>query len=271
MSTGTRSLFASIVAVLALSGTVGGEPGASPPPAPPAPAAATAPATSPAPAPYSLSPTSPVAGEAVPLPKDLQEGWYARIETSMGTIVARLLPDQAPQSVAHFAALAEGRLGWPDPVSGEPRHEPYYDGQLVSRAIASERVELGERTDAGRYSAPFYVPQEGDGPVDFSAPGRLGMIRSVGNRISGVKFVITPWTTSFLTRNYPCFGMVVSGLDVAQRISEVKTSTRTGRPIEPITVTKIRIAKVGSPPPLPVPVPHVPKSVQLQLRPDAPR
>jgi hypothetical protein len=51
----------------------------------------------------------------------------------------------------------------------------------------------------------------------------------------------------------------------------VKTSTRTGRPIEPITVTKIRIAKVGSPPPLPVPVPHVPKSVQLQLRPDAPR
>ena len=100
---------------------------------------------------------------------------------------------------------------------------------------------------------------------------RLGMIRSVGNRISGVKFVITPWAASFLTRNYPCFGMVVSGLDVAQRISEVKTSPRTGRPLEPVTIKKIRIAKVGSPPPLPDPVPHVPKAVQLEFRPDLPR
>jgi peptidyl-prolyl cis-trans isomerase A (cyclophilin A) len=259
MSTSARSLFASVVAILVLSGGAVGDPGAAPPAAPPAAA------------PYSLSPTSPVAGEAVPLPKNLQEGWYARIETSMGTIVARLLPDQAPQSVAHFAALADGRLGWPDPVSGEPRHEPYYDGQLVSRAIASERIELGERSDTGRYSAPVYVPHEGDGPVDFSAPGRLGMIRSTGNRISGAKFVITPWTTPFLTRNYPCFGMVVSGLDVVQRISEVKTSTRTGRPLDPITVTKIRIAKVGNPPPLPDPVPHVPKAVKLEFRPEAAR
>ncbi len=267
MSAVARSLLAPILSILALSGVAAGDPGAAPQGASPPPGA---PAAAPAPAPYALSPTSPVADEPVPLPRNLQEGWYAWIDTSMGTIVARLLPEQAPQSVAHFAALADGRLGWPDPVTGEPRHVPYYDGQLVSRAVASERIELGERSDAGRYTAPVYVPQEGDGPVDFSAPGRLGMIRSVGNRISGAKFVITPWTATFLTRNYPCFGMVVSGLDVVQRISEVKT-TRAGKPLEPITVNKIRIRKVGNPPPLPDPVPHVPKAVQIGIRPDAPR
>ena len=40
----------------------------------------------------------------------LDEGWYARLETDRGMILIRLLPDQAPQSVAHFAALAEGKL-----------------------------------------------------------------------------------------------------------------------------------------------------------------
>ncbi len=56
--------------------------------------------------------------EFVP-PADLEEGWYARIETSMGRIVAKLLPEQAPQSVAFFAAMAEGRLEWFDRASGD--------------------------------------------------------------------------------------------------------------------------------------------------------
>ena len=48
----------------------------------------------------------------------LAEGLYARIETSLGRIVARLLPEQAPQSVAHFAAMAEGQLEWFDMTTG---------------------------------------------------------------------------------------------------------------------------------------------------------
>jgi peptidyl-prolyl cis-trans isomerase A (cyclophilin A) len=177
----------------------------------------------------------------------------------MGTIVARLLPEQAPQSVAHFVALAEGRLGWPDPSTGEPRKEPYYDGARVTRAVASELVEAGERADLGRSVPPFFVGPEGEGPVNFSAPGRLGMKRSVMNRVSAVKFVITAGSLPYLNRQYPCFGTIVSGLDVAQRMSEVKTY-RSGAPIEPVTLKKIRIRKVGNPAPLPDPVPYVPKA-----------
>lgn len=227
------------------------------------------PPAAPPPAPYSLSATSPVAEEVVPLPADLKPGWYARIDTSMGTIVARLLPDQAPQAVAHFAALAEGRLGWPDPVTGEIRKEPYYDGQLVTRAVALQFVEMGERTDVARGTPPFFIAPEGDGPVDFSAPGRLGMIRSVMNRISGVKFVVTAGSMPSLNYLSPCFGTVVSGLDVVERMSSVQTR-RTGLPIEPIAVKKIRVRKVGNPPALPDPVPFVPKAIQLAPRPAQP-
>jgi hypothetical protein len=46
------------------------------------------------------------------LPGFVPQGWYARLDTDKGPIVAKLLPDQAPQSVAHFAALAQGRLEW---------------------------------------------------------------------------------------------------------------------------------------------------------------
>jgi len=224
------------------------------------------PPAAPAPPSYSLSAASTAPDEVVPLPPDLEEGWYARIDTSMGPFVARLLPDQAPQSVAHFAALAEGRLGWPDPVSGELRREPYYDGQRVTRALAAQFVEMGERTDVARGTPPYFIAPEGEGPVNFSAPGRLGMIRSVMNRISGVKFIATAGTMTSLNYLSPCFGVVVSGLDVVQRMSEVKTQP-SGLPLEPITVKKIRIRKVGNPRPLPDPVPYAPKAVPLAPRP----
>jgi peptidyl-prolyl cis-trans isomerase A (cyclophilin A) len=216
-------------------------------------------------------PSTPVAGaeEAAPLPPDLKEGWYARIDTSEGVIVARLLPEQAPQCVAHFAALAEGKLAWTDPVTGEPRKIPYYDGLRVTRAMAGERIEIGGRTETGRTLPPIYVPPEGEGPVDYSKPGRLGMIRGSLNRISAVKFFITAGTVPDMNRIHPCFGMVVSGLDAVVRASEVKTYEN-GMPIEPLAVRKIRVLKVGNPPALPEPVPYTPKAESFgpRIRPD---
>ncbi len=243
----SRRLLVAVVASVVLAGAAAGcaAGGHRPPESTPPPAPAPAPDLSAA-----------AAAEEVPLPSGLAEGWYAYIDTSFGVIVARLLPDQAPQSVAHFAALAEGRLGWPDPLTGETHKMPYYDGLRVTKAIAANRFEMGERTEVGRTTPPFYVPPEGGSPVDYSAPGRLGMIRSVMNRISGVKFFVTAGTVPSLNGN-PCFGLVVSGQHVVAAISEVKTY-RNGMPIDPVTVRRIRVRKVGNPPALPEPVPHVP-------------
>jgi hypothetical protein len=52
-------------------------------------------------------------------PAGLEKGWYTRIQTRMGDIIARLLPEQSPQSEAHFVGLSQGTLPGTDVISGE--------------------------------------------------------------------------------------------------------------------------------------------------------
>jgi peptidyl-prolyl cis-trans isomerase A (cyclophilin A) len=187
-------------------------------------------------------------------PEGLSEGWYARIDTSMGRIIVRLLPDQAPQSVAHFTAMAEGRLEWFDRVAGEVKKGPYYDGNKVHRAVAGHLFEAGAPQDADEGSPDLFVPLEGRGPVNFNAPDRLGLGKRFG-LVSGVQFFVTASAQPRLTAYYPCIGIVVTGRDVVTRISQVKTH-RDGRPIEAPVIERIRVFSVGDPAPLPEPQPY---------------
>jgi len=199
------------------------------------------------------------------LPAGLAQGWYAVIETSFGTIIARLLPEQAPQSVAHFAAIAEGRLSWIDPLTGQTKQGHYYDGLRVHLAVAAQRFETGDPTGTGRGYPLIYVPPEGKGPITFDAPGRLGMTRSSLGRISGVQFFATASALPWLIGHHPCFGEIVSGSEVVSAIAGVKTKTN-GRPETPVIIERLRIRKVGEPAPLPDPVPFVPKPPEFGLK-----
>jgi peptidyl-prolyl cis-trans isomerase A (cyclophilin A) len=197
----------------------------------------------------------------VPSP-DLPEGWYARIETSLGRIVAMLHPDQAPQSVAYFAGLASGTFEWLDPVSGQLRKEPYYDGTEIHFAKAGHLFETGQRYGPQGGTPELYVPVEGRSPRGFDRPGRLGMSTSgAGN--GAVVFFITASPNRGLAGKHPCFGTVVSDIDVVYAITEVKTRS-SGRPIDPVTIDRIRIFKVGDPAPLDEPVPFKPQRVPLE-------
>jgi len=198
-------------------------------------------------------------------PVDLLEGWYARIETSMGRIVARLLPEQAPQSVAHFAAMAEGRLEWFDRLTGELRKGPYYEGIKVHRSVAGRHFEAGDPRGTGRGAPDLFVPREGLGPITFNAPGRLGMTKD-GPRISAVQFFATAAGEPWLSSGHPCFGVVISGLEVIQNISQVKTYAN-GRPVEPPVIESVNIFSIGEPPPLPDPEPYQPQFRQLKDHP----
>lgn len=188
----------------------------------------------------------------------LDEGWYATIETSRGSIVVRLLPDQAPQTVAHFAAFADGRMTWTDPISGEPVSGRYYDGVPIHLAEALERFEAGDRTGTGRGAPEVYVPPETRNPITFDRPGRVGMTRATFGRVSGVVFFVSASPLPHLIGRHPCFGEVVSGMDTVRSICGVKTDS-VGHPLEPILIETIRIAAVGDPPPLPAPEPYEPE------------
>lgn len=197
----------------------------------------------------------------------LAPGWYAQILTSEGEILALLFPQQAPQSVAHFAALAEGRLEWIDPLTGLPRADPYYRGLEVHKVVASQRFEVGDPTGTGRGAAPFYVPPEGSGPKNFGQGHRLGMTRGSLNRISGSLFFVTYDPAPWLNRRHPCFGEVVSGKETVRRITTTKANS-SGKPLETVRLEDIRIFRIGDPGPLPEPVPFTPEADQIRIRDD---
>jgi peptidyl-prolyl cis-trans isomerase A (cyclophilin A) len=194
-------------------------------------------------------------------------GHYARIETPMGRIVARLLPEQAPQSVAHFAAMAEGKLAWADPVSGDEKQFRYYDGIPIHNVRAGLLIEMGDWTGTGKGAPPLYVPMEGQGPVNFSQGGRLGMARP-NFSYSAVQFFATASGNWRLNGSFPCFGIIVEGTEVIWELSQTK-SYRNGRPIVMPRIESIRIFKVGDPLPLPEPrqVPQ-PKLIAPKMRDD---
>jgi peptidyl-prolyl cis-trans isomerase A (cyclophilin A) len=194
-------------------------------------------------------------------------GWYARLVTSSGTIVARLLPEQAPQSVAYFVALARGELVWNDPFTGEPKKEPYYEGLKIHKAVAGQRFEVGDPTASGQGYAPFFLPHEGFGPIDFTRAGRLGNTRAGGGLISGSMFFVSSQGLPWLNGRHPCFGVVVEGREVVAAITGVKTDT-IERPLETITLETVEIFSVGNPDPLPEPVHYEPKKPVFELRDD---
>lgn len=196
-------------------------------------------------------------------PPGLHDGWYARIETDKGRIIARLLPEQAPQSVAHFAALAMGEFTWTDVVTGEKHREPYYDGVPIHLAEAGMRFEAGDRGGTGRTPPLIWIPLEGQRPVTFHVPAALGMTSSGGERISGVQFFVTAAAQPWLSSRHPLFGVVVEGRDVVRAISEVKTYSN-GRPIDPVLIEKVRIFSVGDVEALPTPREFTPTRTSLQ-------
>ena len=197
-------------------------------------------------------------------PEGLPDGWFARIDTSEGRIIARLLPDQAPQSVAHFTALAQGRLAWFDGTSGQRKKYPYYDGVKVDRVVAGGLFEAGSSPGSGLVGPDLFVPQEGYGPVNFGRPGRLGMVHD-GGATSGVRFFVTASGQASLNRIAPCFGEVVSGLDVVVNISQTK-AFRGGRPIDPPVIERIRIFSVGEVAPLPETEPYSEERTRPSLK-----
>lgn len=210
-----------------------------------------------APAGATSPPIVPAGDPRNPYHVGLPQGWYADIDTTLGPILVRLLPEQAPQTVAHFAALAEGRLEWVDPLTGETQKKRYYDGLKVHVALAAQRFEAGDPTETGRGAPPIWLPPELEGPVTFNRAGRMGMTRSSFGKISGALFFITAAPNPALKGFHPCFGYVLQGREVVKAICGVKTDPR-NKPLDPIVLNHVRIVKVGDPAPLPEPVHYKP-------------
>jgi peptidyl-prolyl cis-trans isomerase A (cyclophilin A) len=189
-------------------------------------------------------------------PQARPEGWYAVVETSMGSFTIHLLPEQAPQTVAHFAAYARGQMEFVDPYTGNKRKAPYYDGVAIHKTKFAQRFEAGDPTGTGHGMPPVWVPDE-PRPINFSRPYRVGMTAASMKRISGVLFFVTVVAEPAFNASHNCFGEIVEGRDVVDQICLVKTNDN-GAPIDPVIMRHITIVKSGNPAPLPQPVHYEP-------------
>ena len=155
----------------------------------------------------------------------------AVIETTYGIIVIQLFPDVAPAHVDNFVRLA---------------NEGYYDGTTFHRVIPGFMIQGGDPNskDDDR-SNDGQGGHSANGPntvvnAEFSQDlthkrGILSMARAQDPNSAGSQFFIVVADSNFLDRQYSIFGEVIEGMDVADKIVNVKKDSA-DNPLEKITM-----------------------------------
>jgi len=162
----------------------------------------------------------------------------AVIETTDGNITCTLFPDQAPQTVANFIALANGTKAWKNPKTGEMMHTPLYDGTICHRVIPEFMIQCGDPAGTGAGGPGYAFKDEFSPTLTFNQPGRLAMANS-GPNTNGSQFFITEVPTPHLNGKHTIFGQC-QDLDVVKKIARLNADPRTNRPYSPPKITHIK-------------------------------
>jgi peptidyl-prolyl cis-trans isomerase A (cyclophilin A) len=167
------------------------------------------------------------------------EDLTATIRTSMGTIVLRLFPDHAPQTVRNFVGLAEGSIEWTDPRDGKRTTGPLYDGTIFHRVIDGFMLQGGDPLGNGRGGPGYEFEDEFHPDLRFDRPYLLAMANA-GPGTNGSQFFITLVPTPHLNNRHTIFGEVVQGSEVVDAIGRTETD-RGDRPVKDVVVESVTI------------------------------
>lgn len=172
--------------------------------------------------------------------KDLEDGLYAELNTSMGSMLIKLTYEKTPVTVANFVALAEGIH---PKVSDNFKGVKYYDGTIFHRVIDKFMIQGGDPFGNGSGGPGYKFLDEFDESLKHDKPGVLSMANS-GPGTNGSQFFITEVPTPHLDFKHSVFGHVVKGIEIQDAISNVKTAIK-NRPEQDVILKKINIIRVG--------------------------
>jgi len=171
-----------------------------------------------------------------------QPGTYAILETSQGTIVAKLFEKEAPKTVANFVGLAEGTVEFTDPKTGKKAKRPFYDGLVFHRVIPDFMIQGGCPVGNGTGGPGYRFADEFHPSLKHDRAGKLSMANS-GPGTNGSQFFVTVAPTPWLDNRHSIFGEIVEGQDVADKISTVPRDA-SDRPRTPVVLQHVKIERV---------------------------
>lgn len=145
----------------------------------------------------------------------MENGIYAKFNTSKGSIIVKLTHDLTPGTVGNFVGLAEGQLE----NSAKPMGKPYYDGLKFHRVIPDFMIQGGCPQGQGTGGPGYKFDDEIVAELKHDKPGVLSMANA-GPGTNGSQFFITHVPTPWLDGKHTVFGQVIEGQDVVDAISQ---------------------------------------------------
>lgn len=141
----------------------------------------------------------------------------AEIVTAKGTMKVEFFDKDAPNTVDNFIKLSE---------------KGFYDGLTFHRVIPNFVIQGGCPNGTGAGGPGYAIDCELDGENQYHDRGVLSMAHA-GRNTGGSQFFIchSRDNTAHLDRNHTCFGKVVDGLDIIDKITQ-------GDVIEKVVINK---------------------------------
>ncbi len=165
--------------------------------------------------------------ESIEKPIEREEkGVYMHISVKdLGDIVIKLHKDDAPKNVANIVKLT---------------NKGFYNGLTFHRIIKGFVIQGGCPKGDGT-GTPGYEVEDEISPKLKHLKGTVAMANR-GPNTNGCQFYICLEPLPNLNGGYTIIGQVVQGIDIVERIGEVKTGAM-DRPINAITMEKVWIEK----------------------------